>query len=175
MSSVLTDSKLRNFVKKLIIVDVSLRHPKRDQKFDHLYKLMVKMQEINGMKLGNKDEVINELKSIEDNDHVINFLLLNLVKTKDNFTFDNLSLKHLQESWISLKSQWDSLKTNNFKPWEGETLFLKGEYSEYIKLADEEEIMRFFPNSKIETISKSGHWPHFDNQVEFINKLISFL
>jgi len=179
MSSVLKEnSVLRDVVKKLVIVDVSLRHPSADKPLetDHLYKLMKKMIKINNLKLGKRLDVIEELRKVENKENVINFLLLNLTKVDDIFTFGNLELPYLEEAWKVLKFQWNEIKKTSFVPWEGETLFLKGELSDlYIKESDFEEILKFFPNSKIEIIEKSGHWPHFDNQNEFINKLIKFL
>lgn len=175
MSSVLRgDSVMRKVVKKLIIVDVSLRHHSADKPndSDHLHLLMRKMIEINNLKLIKRSNVVKELKKVEHNENVINFLLLNLTRVNDIFEFRNLELRYLEEAWKMLKSQWNELE---FVPWEGETLFIKGELSDYIKESDYEEIYKFFPNSKIEIISKSGHWPHFDNQNEFINKLIKYL
>ena len=52
MSSVLKEnSVLRDVVKKLVIVDVSLRHPSADKPLEtgHLYKLMKKMIKINNL------------------------------------------------------------------------------------------------------------------------------
>lgn len=178
MSSVLSEnSVLRGVVKKLVIVDVSLRHPSTDEpsENDHLHQLMKKMIEIDQMKLDKRSNVIDELRKVEKNENVINFLLLNLTKVDDILKFGNLELKYLEEAHKVLKSQWNEIKKTLFVPWEGETLFIKGELSDYIKESDHEEILKFFPNYKIETINKSGHWPHFDNQNEFINKLIKFL
>lgn len=176
MSSVLRgDSVMRKAVKKLIVVDVSLRHPSTDKPIDsdHLHLLMKKMIEINNLKFSKRSDVIEELKKVEHNENVINFLLLNLTRVNGVvFEFGNLELKYLEGSWKMLKSQWNELE---FVPWEGETLFIKGELSDYIKESDNEKIYKYFPNSKIEIISKSGHWPHFDNQNEFINKMIKFL
>lgn len=176
MSSVLREnSVMRKVVKKLIVVDVSLRHSSVADKpieDDHLHQLMKKMIEINNLKLGKRTSVIEELKKAEHDENLINFLLLNLTRVNDVFEFGNLELNYLEGAWKMLKSQWSELE---FVPWEGETLFLKGELSDYIKESDHEEISKYFPKSKIETVSKSGHWPHFDNQNEFINKLIEFL
>ena len=171
MHSLLNGSRIREAVKKLISVDISLRHLEDDGKF---YKLMARMLEIGEMRLNRREDVIKQLKSIESNENVINFLLLNLIKVDDHFVFKNLELSHLKDSRNSLKTEWNKMKDYSL-PWNGETLFLKGEHSDYIRKGDEKDISKFFPNSKIEIISKSGHWPHFDNQSEFINKLISFL
>ena len=175
MNSVLsTDSILRNAVKKLIVVDISLRHPTEhleDRSDDKLNAFMTKMHEINEMKLVKRSDVIEKLREVESDVNVINFLLLNLVKIGDVYTFSNLELEFLMKSRQMLKRTWKK----SFAPWEGETMFLKGEYSNFVTSTDESEIKKFFPNSKIETISKSGHWPHIDNHNEFITKVVEFI
>ena len=173
MSSVLTSgSILREAVKKLVIVDISLRHPNAHLKDseDKMYQIMEKMKEIDGMGLYKRIDVICELKKVEPDEKVIKLLMTNLFKV-NNFTFMDFQVDDYMSAWSMLKRTWKE----GFVPWNGETLFLKGENSDYIKSTDEAEIKEFFPNSKIETISKSGHWPHLDNQDEFIQKVIKFI
>lgn len=59
---------------------------------------------------------------------------------------------------------------------EGWTLFVKGENSDYIQEGDEELIENHFPDSQLLPISGSGHWIHaekpdalFDSVTEFID------
>jgi pimeloyl-ACP methyl ester carboxylesterase len=56
-----------------------------------------------------------------------------------------------------------------------ETLFLKGDRSEYISLEDETLIHNHFPKAKIVTIKNAGHWLHAENPKDFFNALIEFL
>lgn len=58
---------------------------------------------------------------------------------------------------------------------EGNTLFLRGDKSEYIGIQDENIIKNHFPNSKIVTISNAGHWLHAENPKDFFDEVISFL
>ncbi len=58
---------------------------------------------------------------------------------------------------------------------EKETLFLRGEKSDYILDSDFENILHHFPKSEIETISNAGHWLHAENPVEFFERTIRFL
>lgn len=57
----------------------------------------------------------------------------------------------------------------------GDTLFLRGDQSDYILDADFETIFYHFPNAKIETVAKAGHWLHAENPVAFYEKTIEFL
>jgi len=57
----------------------------------------------------------------------------------------------------------------------GPTLFLAGAQSAYIQKMDSLSIHKHFPNAKIETVSKAGHWLHAENPKEFYDKVMSFL
>lgn len=58
---------------------------------------------------------------------------------------------------------------------DGDTLFLRGDKSEYISLEDESIIQRHFPKAKIETVCNAGHWLHAENPEEFYNYVIDFI
>ena len=57
----------------------------------------------------------------------------------------------------------------------GDTLFLRGDKSEYIALNDAALIKMQFPNSTIETIAKAGHWLHAENPDDFYDSVMRFL
>lgn len=57
----------------------------------------------------------------------------------------------------------------------GDTLFLRGDKSEYIGHQDETIIKNHFPNSKIVTISNAGHWLHAENPEDFYNAVMAFV
>jgi len=57
----------------------------------------------------------------------------------------------------------------------GDTLFLRGANSHYIEMKDEVMIKKHFPNSKIDTISNSGHWLHAENPKDFYYEVINFI
>ncbi|TYB78364.1 alpha/beta fold hydrolase [Bizionia myxarmorum] len=58
---------------------------------------------------------------------------------------------------------------------EGDTLFLRGDKSEYISNQDEQIIHAHFPKAKIVTISNAGHWLHAENPEEFYNAVMAFI
>jgi pimeloyl-ACP methyl ester carboxylesterase len=55
------------------------------------------------------------------------------------------------------------------------TLFLKGDRSEYISISDEDLIHRHFPNAIVKTISNAGHWLHAENPEEFFKAVVKFV
>lgn len=67
----------------------------------------------------------------------------------------------------------DKLQFSNV--YEGETFFILGEKSHYLKVEDKPYILQYFPKAKFETISNAGHWVHAENPCEFLEKLNIFL
>jgi len=59
--------------------------------------------------------------------------------------------------------------------YEGDTLFLAGEKSNYIEDSDVELINKHFPKANIITISRAGHWLHAENPVDFYNEALNFI
>jgi len=59
--------------------------------------------------------------------------------------------------------------------YDGNTLFLRGDKSEYISLQDEALIKNHFPNSRITTIANAGHWLHAENPLDFYKAVVDFL
>ncbi|SDL75215.1 Pimeloyl-ACP methyl ester carboxylesterase [Catalinimonas alkaloidigena] len=59
--------------------------------------------------------------------------------------------------------------------YEGPTLFLRGEHSDYIQPKDEAEIHRLFPKATIETVAGTGHWLHAEKPDEVIRLIQAFI
>ncbi|WP_445955246.1 alpha/beta fold hydrolase [Yeosuana sp.] len=56
-----------------------------------------------------------------------------------------------------------------------DTLFLRGEKSNYITSEDEISIRHHFPKAKIESIKNAGHWLHAENPKGFFDVTIQFV
>lgn len=56
-----------------------------------------------------------------------------------------------------------------------ETLFLRGDRSEYIGVDDEGIIKNHFPNAEIVTIPNAGHWLHAENPEDFFDAVLAFI
>lgn len=57
----------------------------------------------------------------------------------------------------------------------GDTLFLRGDRSEYIGVDDEPIIKRHFPKAYIQTIANAGHWLHAENPTDFYDAVMTFV
>jgi pimeloyl-ACP methyl ester carboxylesterase len=56
-----------------------------------------------------------------------------------------------------------------------DTLFIKGEKSNYIEHMDEILIKKHFPKAIIKEVSEAGHWLHAENPSEFYQIVMNFL
>jgi len=56
-----------------------------------------------------------------------------------------------------------------------DSLFIRGELSNYIPESDFPEIQEKFPNSRIETIPNSGHWVHYEGAKDFYRLVTEFV
>lgn len=62
-----------------------------------------------------------------------------------------------------------------YSKFNGETLFLRGDKSDYITEIDESLIQKHFPCSNIVTIKNAGHWLHAENPIDFFKEVMQFL
>ena len=61
------------------------------------------------------------------------------------------------------------------KGYDGPTLFIGGERSQYISKETSGLIFELYPNFELEYVSNAGHWVHADNPSEFYQKVSDFL
>ena len=111
-------------------------------------------------------------------------VLLQYVTHYDTRQFLLKNLYWKEKGRLGLRINLDVLTENideiaeslaEYMTFDGETLFLKGDRSEYISAQDELHIKRQFSNVRIQTVSNAGHWLHAENPVEFVNLVSKFL
>ncbi|MDE3741516.1 alpha/beta fold hydrolase [Maribacter polysaccharolyticus] len=98
------------------------------------------------------------------------FLLKNLYWAEKGKLAFRCNLKVLSNKMEEIGEHLSAMDQYN-----GPTLFLRGEKSEYITPADNETILRHSPNAKIEMVDNAGHWLHAENPEQFFNKTIDFI
>lgn len=152
-------------VTKLIVADIAPKYypPHHDFIFKGLSHLDFSI-------ISDRREADDELaKHIKDRG-IRQFLLKNLYwveKEKLGFRFN----------FDVLKNRMEEIGENIFPSavYDGPTLFLRGDRSEYIQPNDFDEIKRHFPMAEIQTINKAGHWLHAENPRQFFEKSYAFL
>ena len=58
---------------------------------------------------------------------------------------------------------------------DGPTLFIRGERSDYIQLNEWSLCQSYFPNAQLSSIAKAGHWVHAEQAKSFLNVVNTFL
>lgn len=98
------------------------------------------------------------------------FLLKNLYWVEKGRLGLRINLEILKEEVAEIGESLPS-----YLRFENDTLFLKGDRSEYIGAEDERLILNQFPNANIVTIANSGHWLHAENPKDFFAEVINFV
>ena len=94
------------------------------------------------------------------------------------------NLYWIEKGKLALRINLDVLKNEvaeigealpSYSRFEKDTLFLRGDRSEYIGVDDERLIINHFPKAKIGNISNSGHWLHAENPKDFFEAVMQFV
>jgi esterase len=164
-TAMLFATKYPELVSKLIIADIAPRfYP------IHHDQILEGLSSLNFDVLKSRTEADNILSQYVSDFGTRQFLLKNLYwqeKGKLGFRFN---LKVLKDN---VEEVGEALPVSN--SYSGDTLFLRGDKSEYIALSDEFLIKMQFPNSNIQTIENAGHWLHAENPTDFFNSVLRFL
>ncbi len=154
-----------NNVKSLIVADMSPKFfPPHHEQF------LRGLASLNFDEIHTRAQADKALSAYVPNESVRQFLLKNLYWQTPERLGLRLNLPALIENESEIGAE---LPDNNV--YEGKTLFLKGEHSEYVMPEDEALIFTHFPHATIEVVSNAGHWLHAQNPVEFYDKTIRFL
>ena len=153
-------------VEHLIIIDIAPR------KYRVLHDGIIQALKALDLKLYKKrEEVDDALADMLQIFSIRQFLLKNLIRNK-NGTFDwKINLNVIDQSIENLVVEISSDTT-----FQGKTLFIAGDKSDYIRPVDEEQIHELFPNSQVSYLPDVGHWVHaqapdllYQTVMDFIN------
>jgi len=153
------------FVSKLIVADISPRYyPVHHQT---ILEGLTALKSVELKSRGQADKIMQDYVS---DFGTRQFLLKNLY-WKDKGVLDlRINLEALKDN---VEEVGEPLPVHS--KFEKPTLFLRGDRSEYISQQDESIIQRHFTDSKIVTISNSGHWLHAENPEDFFEAVIQFV
>ncbi|WP_338081510.1 alpha/beta fold hydrolase [Aestuariivivens sediminis] len=153
-----------NLVSKLLVADISPRfYPV------HHEVILEGLSALNFDEIKNRGEAEDVLSHYIPEKSIRQFLLKNLYwKEKDRLAL-RLNLSVLKQEVAEIG---EPLPT--FATFEKDTLFLRGDRSEYIGIEDETIISNHFPKAKIVTIANAGHWLHAENPKAFFDAVIKF-
>ena len=152
-------------IEKLIIVDISPKfYP------THHAQILAGLSAIQEEMLASRSDAEDIMKKYVADVGTRQFLLKNLYWKKDKTLGMRVNLTALIANVEEIGEALSGTKT-----YEKETLFLKGDKSEYIQEGDERLIHQYFPKATVQEVSNSGHWLHAENPKEFFEKALQFL
>ncbi|HIJ62473.1 MAG TPA: alpha/beta fold hydrolase [Rhodospirillaceae bacterium] len=157
--------KRPELVERLIVVDIAPVSYTREIMPDYIRA----MRRVDLAKAGSRAAVEAEIAPVITDPRLRAFLMQNLL------------IDHGRLSWrVNLAGIAADLPELIAFPavhgsFDGPTLFLAGEHSDYIRPRDEPLIHRLFPASRLTEIGQSGHWPHADQTERFVELVRGFL
>ena len=153
-------------VSKLIIADIAPRaYP------PHHHDIFEALCAVDMAGMTNRADVQQELEKYIHDTGVLQFLLKNVYRSGENRLDWRFNLD-------ILKDKYEEFITPGIVPagsYQGPTLFLAGERSDYIRSSDEAQIYELFPNARIQQITGAGHWVQAENPAEFNQRVSTFL
>ncbi len=152
-------------ISQLVIVDVFNREYDT-KRFTHIFKAI---SIISSSKFNSRKEADNLIKEVIKNEGERNFILKNLKRDVNRFSwYPNVEL--LQKSIFQISSKIKLTSKIDIN-----TLFIKGQNSNYITAGDINDLPNLFSDFKIVEIPNSGHWVHAENPSNFISTLEEFI
>ncbi|XP_042214383.1 protein ABHD11-like [Homarus americanus] len=100
------------------------------------------------------------------------FLLTNLVQVDGGYKW-RINVNTLAVHFHPYITTFPIL--DKYRSFEGDTAFIAGELSDYIRKDDEDKIMELFPQATFHYIEGAGHWLHVDKPKEVIELIVSLL
>ncbi|MCS7296889.1 MAG: alpha/beta fold hydrolase [Bacteroidia bacterium] len=149
-------------VSSLVVVDIAPRSYARGHD-----DLLEALSAVN-LNVSRREEVEQQLAGRISDTAVRLFILKNLVRNEKGQFQWRINLSVLRQEYEYVLAEVEG------PPYEGPVLFIKGEYSLYIRPSDEEHIYRLFPKAIVETIPKAGHWVHAENPMALLAVLRRF-
>lgn len=153
-----------DIMKKLIVVDIAPKiYPV------HHDTILEGLNSINMQTLTSRNEADEQLAKYVPDMGTRQFLLKNIARTAEGFAWKiNLPVIETGIEQIGV-----GLEPNAH--YDGETLFIRGKNSNYIKDEDEVTLKHYFPNSELVTIENAGHWVHAEQPETFLAAIKAFV
>ena len=152
------------YINKLSIIDIAPKvYPNNLQ---HIADILVDLDLEYSNKRNELEKILNsKLKDI----NLSKFLIKNLFLNKNGKFEWRMNIKSLQKNMDKICQFKENLNI-----FEKETMFLKGEFSNYIKENDIDYINEYFSNYSIKEIKRSSHFVHIENKMDCYKELFNF-
>lgn len=136
-----------------------------------LTKILYAMRDIDLTQYTEKKGVDVELAKRVPNPVVRHFLMTNLVRHENHLSW-RVNIPALTEF---AENEISRFRADVGARYEGPTLFIGGELSDYDLSKERSLISHYFPNSKLEIVRGANHWIHFDSKAAFMKLVLDFI
>jgi esterase len=167
-------------IEKLIIVDIAPKAYKNLLEYQSItiqhLNILQAFKSVDLTASQSRQQIEKEFSRFVSDPVTSKFLLKNLKRKKDDsfqwiLNLEALS-KYLPQMLDNIKID---IKKNDKALFNFQTLFVKGENSNYIMEEDKLPIQKLFPNAEFVTIFNAGHMVHAEQPLPFIESLKYFL
>ena len=166
-TAMVTALRYPELVEKLIVVDSSPDNSPAAGNVSFYLDVLTSF-ELNTPDTADRKQVQALVEASIKEKEIRDFLLTNLLSGNDGLYW-RANLKAIKQTLPRVFS-FPELQT----PYTGQTLFIGGKRSNYIRPQEHDRIRQFFPNAKIDMLD-TGHWVHHDNPTAFMNNVASFV
>ncbi|MCU0444646.1 MAG: alpha/beta fold hydrolase [Microscillaceae bacterium] len=152
-------------VDKLVVVDISPRAYRL-----HNHDIAEALAGLDLPSLASRKAIDDELAKSIPELGTRQFLLKNLYRTEDDRFAWRMNLPVIQKNLaIVMAALPENLQ------FDGKTLFIAGEKSDYIQNKDLAIIQEHFPDNQIVTVAGAGHWVHAEKPAEVLQIIQDFV
>ena len=158
-----------DLIKKLIVIDMAPRYYS-----PHHGHIFAALENLDLSKITSRAEAAQHLAIQEESTKL--FLLKNLFRnTENNQVFAwRFNLQGIRENLPEIGKEIKRSDDANPKYLPFQTLFVKGENSEYIKREDLPLMGLLFPGFQMAEIKNAGHWVHADQPEMLFQEILAF-
>jgi esterase len=158
-------SKYPELLRKLVVVDIA---PK--QYSLHHDTILEGLMAVDVNTIKSRGEADKQLAEYVPELGVRQFLLKNMYRTDEGGYAWRINLPVISRDIANIvQGLPDDAR------YEGDTLFIRGRNSNYIRDTDEELLRSHFPTMELITIENAGHWVHAEQPQEFTEHILQFL
>ncbi len=151
-----------SLIDKLIIADIApVTYPA------HHTNIIKGLLAIDLTQIKNRHDADKQLAKYVDNQGVRQFLLRNLSKDPQGNFYFKCNIDYINQCYEQIMQGFE----NDNNSYQGDTLFIKGGNSDYIRSEHRNIIIKLFPQSKAKILNGAGHWLHAEKTTVF-NKIV---
>lgn len=157
-----------DYVERLLVVDIAPVTYSATN--DGHRQIMEAMKALDLATLGNRADAEARLSEVIEDEATRKFILTNLTRSDDGTYHWRLNLDAIERHYDHLRE-----KPEGEGPYEGPTLFVRGDLSRYVHKKHEPEILALFPQAGVKSVMETGHWVHAEKPQVFQKIVRDFL